>query len=98
MVPGISNHEHARKWQPGNIGLCMHTIIRYGNRQPRHRPVLTHIDREGTTVSILAQRASIAPTAMGSFVDELERLRYVMRRAVAVGRPPSSSRRQMASA
>jgi len=32
MVPGISNHEHARKWQPGAGGLCMHTIIRDGNR------------------------------------------------------------------
>jgi photosystem II stability/assembly factor-like uncharacterized protein len=32
MVPGISNHEHARKWQPGNGGLCMHTIIRDGSR------------------------------------------------------------------
>jgi hypothetical protein len=32
MVPGISNHEHARKWQPGNGGLCMHTIVREGNR------------------------------------------------------------------
>ena len=32
MVPGISNHEHARKWSPGNGGLCMHTIIRDGNR------------------------------------------------------------------
>jgi photosystem II stability/assembly factor-like uncharacterized protein len=32
MVPGISNHEHARKWQPGNGGLCMHTIIRDGRR------------------------------------------------------------------
>jgi photosystem II stability/assembly factor-like uncharacterized protein len=31
MVPGISNHEHARKWQPGNGGLCMHTIVRDGN-------------------------------------------------------------------
>src|SRR5260221_668199 len=31
LVPGISNHEHARKWQPGNGGLCMHTIIRDGN-------------------------------------------------------------------
>jgi photosystem II stability/assembly factor-like uncharacterized protein len=30
MVPGISNHEHARKWHPGNGGLCMHTIIRNG--------------------------------------------------------------------
>jgi photosystem II stability/assembly factor-like uncharacterized protein len=32
MVQGISNHEHARKWHPGNGGLCMHTIIRDGNR------------------------------------------------------------------
>ena len=32
MVPGISNHEHARKWQPGNGGLCMHTILRDGDR------------------------------------------------------------------
>ena len=32
MVPGISNHDHARKWQPGNGGLCMHTILRDGNR------------------------------------------------------------------
>src|SRR6266850_1506617 len=32
MVPGISNHEHARKWQPGAGGLCLHTIVREGNR------------------------------------------------------------------
>jgi photosystem II stability/assembly factor-like uncharacterized protein len=32
MVTGISNHEHARQWHPGNGGLCMHTIIRAGNR------------------------------------------------------------------
>ena len=32
MVPGISNHEHSRKWQPGNGGLCMHIILRDGNR------------------------------------------------------------------
>ena len=32
LVPGISNHDHACKWQPGNGGLCMHTIIRDGNR------------------------------------------------------------------
>ena len=31
-VPGISDHEHSRKWQPGNGGLCMHTILRDGNR------------------------------------------------------------------
>ena len=32
MVPGISNHEHSRQWHPGNGGLCMHTILRDGNR------------------------------------------------------------------
>jgi hypothetical protein len=32
MVPGISNHEHSRKWQPGAGGLCLHTILRDGNR------------------------------------------------------------------
>ena len=32
MVPGISNHDHARKWQPGNGGLCLHTIVRAGSR------------------------------------------------------------------
>lgn len=32
MVPGISNHEHARKWQPGAGGLCLHTIARDGKR------------------------------------------------------------------
>jgi photosystem II stability/assembly factor-like uncharacterized protein len=32
MVEGITNHEHARKWQPGNGGLCMHTIVRDGQR------------------------------------------------------------------
>jgi photosystem II stability/assembly factor-like uncharacterized protein len=32
MVPGISDHAHARKWQPGNGGLCMHTILRDGDR------------------------------------------------------------------
>ncbi len=32
IVPGISNHEHSRQWHPGNGGLCMHTIVRDGNR------------------------------------------------------------------
>jgi photosystem II stability/assembly factor-like uncharacterized protein len=32
LVDGISNHEHARKWMPGNGGLCLHTILREGNR------------------------------------------------------------------
>jgi hypothetical protein len=32
MIHGISNHDHARQWHPGNGGLCMHTIVRDGNR------------------------------------------------------------------
>lgn len=32
LVPGISNHEHAQHWQPGNGGLCTHTIVRDGDR------------------------------------------------------------------
>ncbi len=32
MVSSLSNHEHARKWQPGGGGLCLHTILRDGNR------------------------------------------------------------------
>ena len=32
LVGGISNHEHARQWHPGNGGLCMHTILRDGKR------------------------------------------------------------------
>jgi photosystem II stability/assembly factor-like uncharacterized protein len=32
MMDGISNHEHARQWQPGAGGLCLHTILRDGNR------------------------------------------------------------------
>jgi hypothetical protein len=31
-VPGISDHEHARKWTPGGGGLCLHTILREGKR------------------------------------------------------------------
>jgi photosystem II stability/assembly factor-like uncharacterized protein len=31
-VPGLSNHPHARKWQPGNGGLCLHTIVPDGDR------------------------------------------------------------------
>jgi hypothetical protein len=32
MVSGISNHPHARQWQPGAGGLCLHTIMRDGDR------------------------------------------------------------------
>jgi len=32
LVEGISNHAHARQWHPGNGGLCLHTILRDGDR------------------------------------------------------------------
>ena len=32
MVAGISNHDHARKWHPGNGGLCMHTVLQDDGR------------------------------------------------------------------
>lgn len=32
IVAGISNHEHARQWQPGKGGLCLHTILRDADR------------------------------------------------------------------
>lgn len=32
LVHGISNHPHSRQWHPGNGGLCLHTIVRQGNR------------------------------------------------------------------
>ncbi len=31
-VSGITDHEHARKWRPGNGGLCLHTILRDSGR------------------------------------------------------------------
>jgi hypothetical protein len=32
MVSSLSNHPHARQWQPGAGGLCLHTIFRAGDR------------------------------------------------------------------
>lgn len=32
MISSISNHPHSRQWHPGAGGLCMHTIVRDGNR------------------------------------------------------------------
>ena len=32
LVSSISNHDHSKHWQPGNGGLCLHTIVRDGDR------------------------------------------------------------------
>jgi hypothetical protein len=29
-VPGLTDHAHARQWQPGGGGLCLHTILHHG--------------------------------------------------------------------
>ncbi len=32
LIGGISNHKHSKQWQPGNGGLCLHTIVRQDQR------------------------------------------------------------------
>lgn len=32
LVSGISNHPHSENWEPGLGGLCLHTIVRDGDR------------------------------------------------------------------
>ncbi|MEW4451608.1 exo-alpha-sialidase [Bremerella sp. JC817] len=32
MISGISNHKHSKDWHPGAGGLCLHTIVRDGDR------------------------------------------------------------------
>ncbi|MEZ6042443.1 MAG: hypothetical protein R3C20_18235 [Planctomycetaceae bacterium] len=32
LIRGISDHPHSRQWQPGNGGLCLHTIVRESGR------------------------------------------------------------------
>lgn len=32
MISSISKHKHCKDWQPGNGGLCLHTILREGQR------------------------------------------------------------------
>lgn len=32
LVESISNHKHSSQWQPGNGGLCLHTIVRQNGR------------------------------------------------------------------
>jgi DNA-binding MarR family transcriptional regulator len=50
-------------------------------QRPAHSAVFAHIDVEsGTRLSTLAARANITPQAMGELVDDLQRLRYIVRR------------------
>ncbi len=57
MVSGISNHDHARKWHPGNGGLCMHTIVRAGDRM--HLGISTgghYLSEDGGTTFVPANK------------------------------------------
>lgn len=50
-------------------------------QRPAHSAVFAHIDVDsGTRLSTLAARANITPQAMGELVDDLERLKYIVRR------------------
>ena len=49
-------------------------------QRPAHSAVFANIDREGTRLTVLAQRANMTPQAMGELVDDLERMGYLRRR------------------
>ncbi len=48
--------------------------------KPSHSAVFAQIKPGGTRLTTLAQRAAMTPQSMGSIVDELEGLGYVVRR------------------
>ena len=61
--------------------LVVPRLARHGHHavRPAHSAVFEHIDRDGTTVSALAQRAQMTKQAMAELVQHLERHGYVVR-------------------
>lgn len=61
--------------------LVIPRLARHGHHavRPAHSAVFEHIDRDGTTVSTLAQRAQMTKQAMAELVRHLERHGYVVR-------------------
>jgi DNA-binding MarR family transcriptional regulator len=49
-------------------------------QRPAHSAVFAHVDRDGTRLTVLAERANITPQAMGELVDDLELRGYILRR------------------
>jgi DNA-binding MarR family transcriptional regulator len=49
-------------------------------QKPAHSAVFAQIDPEGSRLTDLARRANMSPQAMGELVDELEEMKYVVRR------------------
>jgi DNA-binding MarR family transcriptional regulator len=66
----FSNRAIARLRQRGHSGLTLaHTLL------------LSHLDLEGTHITVLADRAGITKQSMGQLVLDLEKRRYIERRA-----------------
>ena len=87
MVPGISEHEHARKWQPGNGGLCMHTIIRDGTRV--HLGISTgghYLSEDGGATFIAANRGIGAGFVPDPYPEFGQCVHKIARHADAPGR------------
>lgn len=54
--------------------------------RPAHAPVFQHLERGGTRIGVLAERAQMTNQSMGYLVDALERRGYVERRPDPVDR------------
>lgn len=52
----------------------------FDDLRPAHSPVFANLDREGTRIGVLAQRAQMTNQSMGYLVDALEARGYVERR------------------
>lgn len=52
----------------------------FDDLQPRHGTVLAHLDRNGTRATELSHRSGQHKQVVGTIVDELEELGYVVRR------------------
>ena len=87
MVPGISNHAHARQWQPGNGGLCLHTIIRDGQRM--HLGISTgghYLSENGGSTFDAANRGIAAGFAPDPYPEFGQCVHKIARHDAAPGR------------
>ncbi|MCA9195389.1 MAG: hypothetical protein KDB03_26640 [Planctomycetales bacterium] len=87
MVGGISNHEHARQWHPGNGGLCMHTIVREGSRL--HLGISTgghYLSEDGGTTFVAANQGVGAGFVPDPFPEFGQCVHKIARHSDAPGR------------
>ena len=97
MVPGISNHAHARQWHPGNGGLCMHTIVLDGDRV--HLGISTgghYLSEDGGATFEAANRgvgAGFVPDPNPEFGQCVHKItRHPMRPVASTCRTPAAGR------